>query len=39
MKGWLKALCIPALLAARVLANEVELVRDCLFEASERNRL
>lgn len=28
MKGWLKALCLPALLAARVLANEVELNQD-----------
>lgn len=29
MKGWLQTLCLSALLAGRVLANEVELVRSC----------
>jgi hypothetical protein len=27
MKGWLQTFCLTALLAGRVLANEVELVR------------
>lgn len=29
MKGWLQTLCLSALLAGRVLANEVELVCSC----------
>lgn len=28
MKGWLRTLCLTALLAGHVLANEVELVSD-----------